>query len=65
MGKRVSYPALDRMKYAGAIMVIMITIVIPLFLKRRPIFLSKILFVVLRCLSFLLAVHFSSVRGCR
>ena len=24
MGKRVSYPALDRMKYAGAIMVIMI-----------------------------------------
>ena len=24
MGKRASYPALDRMKYAGAIMVIMI-----------------------------------------
>ncbi|WP_260606289.1 hypothetical protein [Enterococcus gallinarum] len=64
MGKRVSYPALDRMKYAAAIMVIMIhcDTLIP---QAETNFLSKILFVVLRCLSFLLAVHFSSVRGCR
>ena len=51
MGKRASYPALDRMKYAGAIMVIMIhcDTLIP---QAETNFLSKILFVVLRCLSF-------------
>ncbi|MCU7700566.1 hypothetical protein ODV97_11090 [Enterococcus gallinarum] len=64
MGKRVSYPALDRMKYAGAIMVIMIhcDTLIP---QAETNFFIKNIICRIAVPFFLLAVHFSSVRGCR